>query len=85
MAWFTRLFRRRLPAADPEIARLQQEIAERDRAIEAIKPIAEEAIKRTDDVYYRLRTKVKVAERRLQTVSERFSGDLERGWRRRDG
>lgn len=84
-SWLAWLFPRTIPDVDAEIARLTQSIAERDRAIEATVPIVKEAINRTDDVYYRLRTKVKIGERRLQLVSDRFSNDLERGWRRPDG
>lgn len=85
MQWFAWLFPRPVPDVDAEIARLTQSIAERDRSIAATVPIVREAIDRTDDVYYRLRNKVKIGERRLQLVSDRFSGDLEQGWRRPDG
>lgn len=75
MSWLTRMV---LPQTDPEIERLQSEIEARDRSIEAITPIAEEAIRRTDDVYYQLRAKVRIAARRLDRTTELLAHDLDK-------
>lgn len=72
--------------ADEEIERKQQAIGDKARDIEAVEPIVDEAVKRTDDVYYKLRSEVKRAERRTtKTKTDLFVQDLERGWRRSDG
>jgi len=79
--WLTMFHR---PACRPEIAALQSVIAENDKAIEATKPIVEEAVKRTDDGFYRLRAKAGVAARRVAYESA-LVRDLSEGWGRSHG
>ncbi len=71
-----------LSDADRAIEEKKRSIEEADQGIEAVQPIVEEAIKRTDDEFYRLRSRIKRAERRkLKTEVDLFTKDLERGWR----
>lgn len=73
---------RALALADKEIEEKQSSIVEMEKGIEAAKPIVEEAIKRTDDVYYKLRSEVKRAARRKdKTLTDLFMRDVEAGWR----
>lgn len=70
------------PTVKDEISRLEQSIAENDKRIEAEQPIVDEAVRRTDDVYYKLRSQVSRAERRImKTETDLFMKDLESGLR----
>ena len=63
-----------------EIVELQNSIRENDLTIEATKPIVEEATKRIDDGYYRLRSKTSMVARRAAYEGSLLN-DLNDGWR----
>ena len=67
-----------------EITALQSAIVENDKAIEATKPMVDEAVRRTDDGLYRLRAKVGVATRRV-AYEGALIRDLTDGWGRGHG
>lgn len=72
-----------LAALDQQIENKQIAIEARDKGIEAVQPIVEEAIKQTDDVYYKLRHEVgRAARRKEKTEKDTFIKDIEIGWRR---
>jgi len=69
-----------------EIKQQQDEIASNARDIEAVKPIMNEAVRRTDDVYYQLRSTVKKGQRRVARVELALLNDINDGLRgHRDG
>lgn len=67
-----------------EVQRLQASIVEGERAIEATKPIVDEAVRRTDDQMYRLRAKTGQASRRV-AYQGALLRDLEEGWGQGNG
>lgn len=76
---------RDLSRVEKEIEEKSKSVQEMDKSIDAVRPHVQEAIKRTDDVYYKLRSKVKTAERRIEkTETDLFIRDLESGWRKKD-
>ena len=72
------------PSRSSEISKLQSAIASNERMIEATKPIVKEAIKQTDEGYYRLRSKTGVTARRVAYEGS-LMRDLTDGWRRDNG
>lgn len=72
------------PSRRDEISELQSSIASNAQLIEATKPIVREAIKQTDDSYYRLRAKAGVTARRVAYEGS-LMRDLTDGWRRDNG
>lgn len=65
----------------PEIKEQQKAIAANSRDIEGIKPIADEAAKRADDVYYKKRSIVDKSRRRVARAEMVLLNDLNQGWR----
>lgn len=63
-----------------QIKALQNSIAKNEQDIEGVRPIAEEAVKRTDDRYYTLRSRVGLGQRRIAYTESALSRDLNEGW-----
>lgn len=97
MSLLCRLFRRLRSAekaieeADKQIEEKTKNIEAMDNGIQATQPFVDEAIKRTDDGYYKMRSKAGVASRRLGRETEhaeellmleRLTKDMDTGWRR---
>lgn len=77
--------RSRLRNLEREIEEKKRTVEENDKGIEAIQPMVDEAIRRTDDGYYTLRHRVASAVRRKDKAeTDAFMRDLKVGWRRRE-
>lgn len=75
--WLNSLF------ASKEIQKLQVSIAKNEADIEGIRPIEREAVKRTDDQYYVIRSRVALGRRRLAYTENKLAQDLNEGWKGR--
>lgn len=64
-----------------EIKQQQAEIAANARDIEGLVPVVQEAAKRTDDEYYRLRSSVGRGRRRIAKAEIALASDLDQGWK----
>ena len=71
-------------APPPQIVELQAEIDEAGRSIESLKPVVEEAIRRTNESYIAVEQKTERAKRRV-SIEYAFIRDLEEGWGKNHG
>lgn len=63
-----------------QIEELQKSIVKNQHDIEGVRPIVEEAVKRRDDQYYVLRSRVGLGQRRIAYTENALSRDLNEGW-----
>lgn len=73
--------KRKISEVDREIAEKRRSIEENEKGIAATQDIVEEAIRRTDDEFYRLRTRVGSAERRRSKAEDTVYGRFVRAAR----